>query len=359
MRHFNRKADWRIATVAICFSLALMVAVPANASEILIKIANADGVADIQLNKTNGEYISQDVKCQAFKRFVEKSSGGRIKVTIYPNCQLGGERELWEMTKQGSIQMSTCSTAVLPNFVPEVMAILIPYIFRDQNVGLKVLNGPVGQELNDLILKKIGVRVFQWQMETEYNFMTRGRSVRVPGDLKGLKIRVVENPLIVEIAKLTGATPTPIPFSEVYTSVQQGVVEGLHTGIGLINMLGLNKIINHYNLSNAWMGWGTISINEKFFQSLSPQDKYLVTQAALMAGEAYQGMSDWGRDLWVDHFIEQGKDVQILDQATKEIWVKTLRPPIIEYVKKEIGSEWVERMMKASTDAEKQLYGSP
>lgn len=344
-----------ILIITVC--LTIMIASPSVAKQITIKIANVDTVAEIALDKSNGEFASQDIKCQSFKRFIEESSGGRIAVKNFPSAQLGGEREMWEMTKLGSLEMNACSTAPLANFVPEVLAIHIPYIFKDSNIALKVMNGPFGQELNDLILKKMGVRVLQWQHETEYNFMTVNKSVKVPQDLKGLKIRVVENPAFVEMTKVCGATPTPIPFSEVYTSLQQGVVDGVSTGIVFIKGIGVDKLLNHINVADPWMGWGVICINEKFYQSLSAEDQYLVREAAARASQSYQGMAYWGRDLWIEYFKKQGKDVQVPDQSTKSKWVKTLKPHMTEFIRKQIGSEWIDKVMKASKNAEMELYG--
>ncbi|MFC1858579.1 TRAP transporter substrate-binding protein [Thermodesulfobacteriota bacterium] len=354
----NRRFVLFAITLAITACFIMMNSTSVFAKKITIKIANVDTVAKVGLDESNGEFSSQDIKCQSFKRFIEESSGGRIEVKNFPNAQMGGEREMWEMTKQGSLEMNACSTAPLPNFVPEVMAIHIPYIFKDSNIALKVMEGPFGKELNDLILKKMGVRVLQWQHETEYNFMTVNKSVRVPTDLKGLKIRVVENPAIVEIAKLCGAAPTPIPYSEVYTSLQQGVVDGVSTGIVFIKGIGVDKLLNHLNAADPWMGWGVICINEKFYQSLSPGDQYLVKEAAARASQSYQGMAYWGRDLWLEYFKKQGKDVQVPDAATKATWVKTLKPHMTEFIRKEIGSEWVDKVIKASEQAEKELYGN-
>lgn len=357
MALLNRKFNIFVLALIILTLLGFLITTSAMAKKITIKIANVDTIAKVTLNESNGEFSSQDIKCQSFKRFIEESSGGRIEVKNFPNAQMGGEREMWEMTKQGSLQMNACSSAPLPNFVPEVMAIHIPYMFKDSNVALKVMEGPFGQELNQLILKKMGIRVLQWQHETEYNFMTTKRSVKEPQDLKGTKIRVPGNPALVELTKLTGATPTPIPYSEVYTSLQQGVVDGVSTGIVFIHGIGVDKLVNHISVADPWMGWGVICINEKFYQSLSPEDQYLVKEAAARASKSYQGMAYWGRDLWIEYFKKQGKDVQIPDVATKAKWVETLKPQMTEFIKKQIGSEWIDKVKKASEQAEKELYG--
>ena len=216
-----------------------------------------------------------------------------------------------EMTKMGSLEMNACSAAPLANFAPEVMALQIPYIFKDENVGLKVMNGPLGQEMNEMIAKKTGLRILAWNFEGYYNIGNVKKPAcfpnplfknNSPDDLKGLKIRVSESPNIVEILKLTGGIPTPIPFTEVYTTLQQGVVDGVMTGIAFHDIMKTHEIIKYYTVSNAWFGWSPIMANEKFYQSLSPEDRYLVTTASIQSMVSHQGLLYWGRDLWIEKF---------------------------------------------------------
>lgn len=328
------------------------------AKTINIKIAHVDTPIKLNFNSTNGEFGSCDIKALGFKNIVEKRSEGRFKVKILPAGQLGGEREMIEMTKMGSLEMNACSAAALANFAPEVMAIQIPYIFRDENVGLKVMNGPVGQEMNEMIAKKTGLRILAWDFEGYYNIGNVKKSIRLPGDLKGLKIRVSESPNTVEILKLTGGVPTPVSFTEVYTTLQQGVVDGVMTGIAFHDIMKTYEIIKYYTVSNAWFGWSPITINEKFYQSLSPKDRYLVKSASIQAMASFQGLLYWGRDLWIEKFQKKGIKFTFLTPAEQEEWIKTLRQPMIEWTKKKIGTEWVDKIMKASKQAEKELYGN-
>ena len=115
-----------IATVFLGASTVL-------AKDVNIKIAHVDTPIKLNLSSTNGEFGSCDIKALGFKNIVEKRSEGRFKVKILPAGQLGGEREMIEMTKMGSLEMNACSAAPLANFAPEVMALQIPYIFKDEN----------------------------------------------------------------------------------------------------------------------------------------------------------------------------------------------------------------------------------
>lgn len=331
---------------------------PVFADEINIKIAHVDTPIELTFNSTNGEFGSCDIKAVEFKKIVEKRSNGRIKVKVLPAGQLGGEREMIEMTKMGSLEMNACSAAALAPFAPEVMAIQIPYIFKDENVGLKVMNGSVGQEMNELIAKKSGFRIFVWNFEGYYNIGNVKKPIRLPSDLKGLKIRVSETPNLVEIMRLAGGVPTPIAFTEVYTTLQQGVVDGVMTGIAFHDIMKTYEIIKYYNVSNPWFGWSPIAVNEKFYQSLSPEDRYLIKCAAIQAMVSHQGLLYWGRDLWIEKFQNKGIEFAFLSPDEQKVWVDTLKQPMIEWTKKQIGSEWVDKILKASADAEKELYGS-
>jgi C4-dicarboxylate-binding protein DctP len=335
----------------------LMGGSPVLSKTINIKMGNVDTPVELTLDKTNGEYASTDIKCKAFKKIIEESSHGKIKVKVFPAGQLGGEREMLEMTKMGSLQMNGCSAAALATFVPEVMALQIPYIFSDENVGLRVMKGPIGQEMNELIAKKMGMRIFDWAFEGYYNIGNIKRPIRVPSDLKGMKIRVAESPNLMEIIKAAGGVATPIPFTEVYTALQQGVVDGVMTGIGLHYTIKTHELIKYFDFANMWFGWSPIGINEEFYRSLSAEDQELIKEAALKAMATYQGMVFWGRDLWVELFRERGIEVYFQTAAEKEEWVETVRPPLEKWTRKEIGSEWVDKIMKASEEAEKELYG--
>lgn len=352
-----RKFARLITFLSIVFFICFIGSAPVFSKTITIKMGNVDSPFELALAKTNGEFASTDIKCKAFKKIVEESSRGRIKVKIFPAGQLGGEREMLEMTKMGSLQMNGCSAAALATFAPEVMAIQIPYIFKDENVGLKVMSGPVGEELNELIVKKMGMRVLAWNFEGYYNIGNTKKRIKGPGDLAGLKIRVPETPNMVEIVKLAGGVPTPVSFTEVYTTMQQGVVDGAMTGIGLHYTMKTHELMKYYNYASPWFGWSPIAVNEKFYRSLSPEDQFLIKQAALKAMVVHQGLVYWGRDLWIELFRERGIKVDFPSEAEMEQWVTTLKDPMIDWTKKQIGAEWVDKILKASEAAEKTIYG--
>lgn len=356
--NYDRTTYSRLVAFSFAITFSLLIGTsPVFSKTIEIKMGNVDSPFELTMTKSNGEYASTDIKCKAFKKIIEETSHGRIKVKVFPAGQLGGEREMLEMTKMGSLQMNGCSAATLPNFAPEVMAIQIPYVFKDPNVALRVMNGPLGQEMNELIVKKMGMRIFAWGFEGYYNIGNVKKRVAVPGDLRGLKIRTGEAPNLMEIVRLAGAVPTPISFAEVYTTLQQGVVDGVLTGIGLHYTIKTHELIKYFNTANPFFGWSPIAANESFYRSLSPEDQYLVKEAALRAMAVYQGMYFWGRDLWVELFQERGIKFDFPTSEQQQEWVKAVKNPMIEWTRKEIGSEWVDKVLKAGAEVERELYG--
>ena len=353
-----REISFKLAIVlAVCTFLGLAWNSTASA-QITIKMGSYDTVLELSLDKTNGEFASTNIKAQIFKRIIEDTTQGRIKVDVFPAGQLGGDREVLEMVKQGSVQISAYPGNPLSNFAPEVLALQIPYVFRDINVAQRVVDGPIGKELENLIAKKAGFRVLQWGFEGPYyNFMTAKKQVKVPSDLKGLKIRTMETPSMMEVVKLSGATPTPISWTEVYTSLQQGVVDGIETALPYVRMIRAEEILKHINVANFYLGWSNFYINEKFWQSLSAQDKVMVKDAALQAMSGFKGLTIWGEGLWVDFFRKKNIDVYFPTPAEAKIWENTLKTPMIEWTKKQIGATWVDKIMKASAQAEKEIYG--
>ncbi len=324
---------------------------------ITIKMGNVDSPFHLTMSESNGEYASTDIKCRAFKKILETTSQGRFKVEIFPAGQLGGEREMLEMCAEGSLQMTGCSASPVASLAPEMMAFQIPYFFKDVNVATRVMDGPLGDEFNELILEKTGIRYLAWGFEGYFNIGTTKKPIAVPSDLKGMKIRSSVTPNFQEIFKLTGGVATPIPFQEIYTAVQQGVVEGACTTIGLHYTIKLQELEKYFNMADIFYGWSPICINEEFYRSLPAEDQYLIKEAAIKARNIHLAMVLWGRDLWVEHF--KGLGIKFIFPTTeqKAEWVKCLKNPMEAWTRKEIGDEWVDKVIAASKKAEEELYG--
>jgi tripartite ATP-independent transporter DctP family solute receptor len=152
-------------------------------------------------------------------------SSGRMRVDIYPSGQLGQERELIELLQIGSLAMTKVSTAPLEAFVPDMKIFGIPYVFRDHEHSWKIYSGPIGKKLL-LAGEKYFLRGMCYYDAGSRSFYTKEKPVNSPLDLEGLKIRVMKSNVAVQMVQALGGSPTPIPWGELYTSLQQGVVDG-------------------------------------------------------------------------------------------------------------------------------------
>jgi tripartite ATP-independent transporter DctP family solute receptor len=156
---------------------------------------------------------------------VSEKSAGKMRVDIYPSGQLGGERDLIELLQIGSLAMTKVSTAPLEAFVPEMKIFGIPYVFRDDEHRWKVLKGAIGRRLL-LAGEKYFLRGMCYYDAGSRSFYTKERPVHEPADLQGLKIRVMKSITSVNMVQALGGSATPIPWGELYTALQQGVVDG-------------------------------------------------------------------------------------------------------------------------------------
>ncbi|MFT4835102.1 MAG: tripartite ATP-independent transporter DctP family solute receptor [Psychromonas sp.] len=156
---------------------------------------------------------------------LQELSNGTMDIEIYPSSQLGSERDTMELLQIGSLAITKVSTSPMESFVPKMKVFSIPYVFRDEEHLWKVLNGKIGQ---DLLVEGEAVRLrgLAYYDAGSRSFYTRDKPIRTPKDLEGLKIRVQKSQTSVRMVEALGGSATPISFGELYTALQQGVVDG-------------------------------------------------------------------------------------------------------------------------------------
>jgi tripartite ATP-independent transporter DctP family solute receptor len=249
-----------IGAVVTCMSGA------AVAEQINIKLAT---------NLPAGNIISTEA--EYFAKIVDEKSNGRIKVTVYP-LTLGNAREVIEGVQLGTIEMTL--QAEMMNFAPEPGVFSLPFIFKGWDHLNKVLSSQPAQEIADRFLKKTGIRVLGWMEQGFRVTITNNKPIQTADDLKGLKIRLPEDKVLVRTFELLGANPTVIPWGEVYTSLQTGLVEGMESTPPGIYSMKFYEITNYLTLTNHQHSVLGVLINEGFYQKLSNEDKKIINEAA-------------------------------------------------------------------------------
>ncbi|MDR2494804.1 MAG: TRAP transporter substrate-binding protein [Spirochaetaceae bacterium] len=205
-----------------------------------------------------------------FKNDVESRSGGRIKVNIYPNSQLGTEIDVINsiMTNGGSDITFTGES--MQSVVPEMGVLGVPYLMTSSEQLNRVATGPVGKQLEGLLVKDANMRVLGYFERGPRN-VTSNKPIRTPADMSGFVIRVPASPITVAAMEALGAKPTPMAFAEVFTSLQQKTIDGQENPLAMIKTGNFYEVQQYLNKTEHLRSWVYIVLNETKFQSL-PKD---------------------------------------------------------------------------------------
>jgi len=289
-----------------------------------------------------------------FKNLVEAETGGSVEVKVFPAGQLGGERELVEGTKLGTIQMSMVSAAIA-GYYKEAQVLDIPYLFSSAPVAWKVMDGWFGKEMAEDCLKKTGMRVLAYGETGFRNFTSSVRPIKSPADLKGLKIRVMESPIYITMVKALGAAPTPIAWPETYTALQQKVVDGHENPVSVILSFKLYEVQKYITLDGHSYGVDFILVNDKFFQGLPKETQNILKTAAINAGFCGRAIQQLNSAIGISQLKEKGMEVYSPTPKERAMFRDAAQKPVIEYVEKQIGRAWIDKLMKAVKEAEAEL----
>ena len=233
---------------------------------------------------TNSEF---HLLAERFRDLMLERTDGRFQVVIYPSGQLGGERVGFEQIQVGAVHMAITGTPVLSGWVPEGQMFDLPFLFENRDHGLAVMNGPVGDWWRDLLLQRTGVRSLGF---LDYGFRhvyNRRRPVEAPGDLAGLKLRVLQNATYLAAYSALGVQATPMNYGEVYSALQQGVIDGGEANaIGFVSSR-LHEVARFYSFTSITYNPITLLVNEPFYRALPADIREIVDRSAADA-LAYQ-----------------------------------------------------------------------
>jgi len=217
-----------------------------------------------------------------FKELVEKATNGKVTIEIHPAGELGGEREMMEGVQLGTVDMMLASTGPLGNFTPIANAFDFPFLFRDREHAYKVLDGEIGDEIGTE-LGKSGIQVLAWAENGFRNITNSDRPIKKPEDLNGLKIRTMENKIHMESFLAFGASPTPMAFTELFTSMQQGVVDGQENPLGVIISSKFYEVQKYLSLTGHFYNPALFIITKTKFDSFTPELQRVLLDSAAKA----------------------------------------------------------------------------
>jgi tripartite ATP-independent transporter DctP family solute receptor len=209
---------------------------------------------------------------------VEKGSGGRMKVKIFPSGTLGKETDILQAVRSNAVQMTSASMVTLSRIFSPAQVMMAPYVFKNDAVAWEVVDGPFGQKLLDAFTAKTGIKALAIVDSGFLTITNRKRPVRTPADFKGIKFRAM-GPLQAAMFKSLGASAVPIPWPETYTSLQTGVADGQTNAAFVVAVFKLYEVQKYMSLANSQFGYQIWLCNKSWYDSLSDADKVILRDA--------------------------------------------------------------------------------
>jgi tripartite ATP-independent transporter DctP family solute receptor len=280
-----------------------------------------------------------------FEEIVEKETGGSIQVEVYPDGQLGGDRAVFEGLKMGSIQGTTMSTGPIASFEPKFTVFDLPYLFPDEEKAYEVLDGPIGKELLEDLKQQQVIGFNYW--ENGFRDLTNNvNEVKSVEDIKGLKLRTLENSLHVDLWKELGANPTPIPYPELFMALEQNTVDGQENPVGNVTTGNIYEVQKYITKTNHVYNASAFMISEKFWNTLSDDEKKVVTEAAEEAKTYQRELNQQETEEAYNLLKEKGMTITELTPEAKEAFVEKVQPIYKKY-SQEIGEQYVNKILEA------------
>ena len=303
-------------------------------------MASAAAQTTMRISISIAQNSHQGVAIDTFAKEVEKRTAGRYKIQPFYSGSLGGERESIEAVQLGTQALAFSSSGPVPNFVPETKILDIPFLFRDKAHARAVLDGPIGQELLAKFDAK-GFKALAWAENGMRHMTNSKRSINGPEDVKGLKMRTMENPVHVAAYKGLGIVTTPMAFPEVFTALQQGTVDGQENPLSVIMASKFDQVQKYLTLTGHVYSPGIFLMNKEAFDKLSPADKQAFLDAAKEGVKANRARVDADDAKGVTELRSKG--MTVVENVDKSKFVAMLAPVNAEF-EKQFGKANIERI---------------
>jgi len=272
-------------------------------------------------------------------------SGGTVRLDIYPNQQLGSERETVELLQIGSLGMTKVSSSVLEAFAPAYQVLGLPYVFRDDEHRFAVLEGDVGREILTSATA-YHLRGLAYYDAGTRSFYTKDRAVHTPDDLSGLKVRTQESPSAVRLVRTFGGSATPIAWGELYTALQQGVVDAAENNAPSFYLARHYEVCRYYIIDEHTASPDVLVISTLVWDALSPEQQGWLAQAARESAEYQKGL--WAESVTEAMTAVEAAGVEII-HPDKAPFVDRVRPIYDEVARDPVLQDLLERIGRVGT----------
>jgi TRAP-type transport system periplasmic protein len=268
-----------VTVVVFALMAALAPGCPASDAQVILKCGTATQPSHIY--NQAAEYLAQ---------IVAERTAGAIEIQVFAASQLGSERDMIEGLQLGSLEMTLTSTGPLGNFVPQVKLFNLPFLFRDREACYRVLDGEIGTRIAALF-PRVGIRSLGWYENGFRNITNSKRAINSPEDMQGLKIRVMEDDVFILTMKALGASPLPMAFGELFTALEQRIVDAQENPLAVIHSSRFFEVQQHLAMTGHFYSPAVLLVSETSWQSLSPEHQRILTEAATEARDHERKLS--------------------------------------------------------------------
>jgi tripartite ATP-independent transporter DctP family solute receptor len=289
-----------------------------------------------------------------FAHLMEKGSGGRLQVKIFPSGTLGKETDIMQAVKSNAVQMTSASMVTLSRIFPPAQVMMAPYIFKNDAVAWEVVDGPYGQKLLDAFTAKTGIKALAIVDSGFLTITNSKRAVRTPADFKGIKFRAM-GPLQANMFKALGASAVPIPWPETYTSLQTGVADGQTNAAFVVAVFKLYEVQKYMSLANSQFGYQLWLCNKSWYDGLSKADQDILRDAVKAGRLSTRSMALLREQESLTQLKAQGMEITALTGEQIGALQKLAGPACLDWLKTQMEPVWVDDLLKAIAAAENKL----
>lgn len=280
---------------------------------------------------------------EKFAELVEEKTDGRVHVEVFHSSQLGNERDMVEALQLGTQEMTLVSTAPLASFTKQFLVFDLPFIFKDTESARKVLDSELGRSLLDS-LESQGITGLCY-FENGFRHVTNSKHpIKTPEDLKGIKIRTMENPIHMATFKVMGADPTPMAFGELFTALQQKTIDGQENPLPIVETSKFYEVQEYLSLTGHFYAPAPLLVSKSFFDGLDPEIQEAIKEAADEARDYERGLLDDMNAKLLTELEEKGMEIL---EPDKEPFIKA-----VEQVYKDFESEITPELIQKVLDAQ-------
>jgi tripartite ATP-independent transporter DctP family solute receptor len=279
---------------------------------------------------------------------VAAKTNGRIKIEVYPNAQLGGERDMVEGLQIGSVDLVLTAPSIAASIANERKVFLfdMPYIFRDYDAVSRMVEGEIGQEMVKNYPKH-GFRNIGWYIAGFHQLTNSKRPIRRPADLQGLKMRMWQSKSAILMMEAMGAKAVPMSFPEVYTSLQQGVIDGFANSLATIYATKMYEVQKYVTVTNHMVSTMNLLVAERVWRELTPADRKAMEEAGVEAARFERNLYKTGDEKYLQLLKDKGAGVNTdVDTAAFRKQVEAFYPKFVELVNEPGAKELAARIVK-------------